>query len=317
MSSLSSEVWRRLESDRIFGERLQVRIAAPNVSERLLAGLDASGKRHFLIALRGDEVPVQDTQSRGIQAVTRELTMAKDATATYIDVACLDPAGHDVFQIIGSELAVGLSENFNATTLVVNVLSKWRRFWGQLPRDMLSRSEQLGLFGELWFLQSWLFPIFGGAESVSRWRGPTGSRHDFEWPKHSVEVKVTTTVHGVIHNINGIDQLAPPENGTLFLFSLKLREEGGATNSLPNAIAECRRTLESNCDALAQFDARISQAGYAPAHEAEYSKMRLRVVEEALYTVVEAFPRITRDNLTYGVPAGVDAISYQVTLSGF
>ena len=36
--------------------------------------------------------------------------------------------------------------------LVQNVLAKWRRFWSGVSQSALSREQQLGLFGELWFM---------------------------------------------------------------------------------------------------------------------------------------------------------------------
>jgi hypothetical protein len=51
---------------------------------------------------------------------------------------------------------------------------------------------------------------------------------------------------GRIHRINGRDQLAPPELGELLFFSLRLHEEGGATNTLPSVIAACRAQIEAS-----------------------------------------------------------------------
>src|SRR5207245_778158 len=98
---------------------------------------------------------------------------------------------------------------------VARVFARWRRFWGQLPQHLLSREQQLGLFAELWFLNVWLLPRVDAAEAVTRWRGPFGARHDFEWPTRSVEVKVTTSTRGPIHYIHGLDQLVPPDGGNL------------------------------------------------------------------------------------------------------
>ena len=318
MSYIDPQVWARLANERVQGETLWARRAAPEITERLVGALDADGKRHLLILLRTSEAEVQDSQSRGVGVVTRELAVPGHEAGRYLDVTCHDPAGQDAFDLIGGELAERLSSGREtAAECVLRVLAKWRRFWGQLPRQILSREEQLGLFAELWFLSVWLIPRIGTAEAVARWRGPFASRHDFEWTGCSVEVKATTSTRGRIHRVNGLDQLAPPELGELLFFSLRLREEGGATNTLPLIVAACRDQLESDSDSLSSFERALAQVGYSPAHDEEYARLPVRVVEEGLFRVRDDFPRLTVSQLSAGVPPGIERVEYEINLSGF
>lgn len=316
MSRVAPDVWMRLAGERVQGETLWARRAAPDVSERLVAALDADGRRHLLVLLAEGEGDLQDAQSRGLEVSTRELVMPGHEAGRYLDIACHDAAGHEAFDLIGGELAERLaSKQETAPEIVARVLAKWRRFWGQLPRQMLSREEQLGLFAELWFLSVWLIPRAGAAESVIHWRGPSGSRHDFEWLGRSVEVKATTSTRGRIHRINGLDQLTPPAQGDLLFFSLRLREEGGATNTLPAMVAACRSQLEQEADALSRFEGTLAQTGYSPTHEDEYAKLRLRVVEEGLFRVEADFPRLTPASFLGSVPPGIERVEYEVNLA--
>jgi hypothetical protein len=220
--------------------------------------------------------------------------------------------------LIGGELADRLaSGQETAPECVTRVLAKWRRFWGQVPQQILAREEQLGLFAELWFLSVWLVPRVGAAEAMTRWRGPFGSRHDFEWTGRSMEVKATTSTRGRIHRINGLDQLVPPESGELMLFSLRLREEAGATNTLPSVIAACHAQLEPDADALNRLEEALAQVGYTPAHDEEYARHCFRVVDEGVFKVIEDFPRLTVAHLPLGVPAGVERVEYEINLTGF
>jgi hypothetical protein len=234
------------------------------------------------------------------------------------DIACHDAAGHEAFDLIGGELADRLvSGRETAPECVVRVLAKWRRFWGQAALQILSREEQLGLFAELWFLSVWMVPGAGADEAVKRWRGPFGSRHDFEWAGRSVEVKATTSTRGRIHRVNGLDQLAPPEQGQLLFFSLRLHEEAGATNTLPLVIAACRSQMEADADSLNLFERALIQVGYSPAHDEEYARLHLRIVEEGLFSVRDDFPRLTVMQLEAGIPPGVERVEYEINLSGF
>lgn len=318
MTPISPDIWTRLSGERPQGQHLWARRAAPEITDRLIAAIDIEDQRHLLVLLRANEIDLNDTQSRGLSVSTRVLRMPGQEPGRYIDIVCQDPAGHDAFDLIGSEVATRLAtEREAAHECVSRVLAKWRRFWGQLSNQHLSYEQQLGLFAELWFLSIWLMPRIGCREAVSRWRGPSGARHDFEWVSKSIEVKATIKARGRIHHINGLDQLAPPEQGELLLFSLRLREEGGATNTLPSLVAACRAALEPTPEILGDFENALVQTGYSPAHDDEYSKLRLRVTDEDLYSVREDFPMITSKSFPNGIPSGIERVEYEINLSGY
>jgi hypothetical protein len=103
----------------------------------------------------------------------------------------------------------------------------------------------------------------------------------------------------------------------MLFFSLRLREEGGAGNMRLGLVASCRTQLEADPDALSRFDSAIAQAGYSAAHDEEYAKLKLRVVDEELFRVAENFPRLTQASFAGGVPSGVERVEYEINLSGF
>lgn len=318
MSFITHEVWERLEQSRPAGDNLTARHASPAGSPRLQCALDSEGRRHLLIALQENEDALRDTQSRGVHVDTRDLIIRGHPSARYLDIQCLDVAGHPVLDQIGDELIIALSvPEAMPADIVKRVLAKWRRFWGLLPRTMLSREEILGLFAELWFFLVWLLPSAGASETVQRWRSPMGSRHDYEWTGKSVEVKATTSTRGLIHRINGLDQLSPPEQGELYFFSLHLREEAGATNTLPSLITSILSRLNSDVDALSRFENVLAQTGYSPVHDEEYAKLHLRVVTEGLYSVKDDFPRLSARQFRAGVLSGIERVEYEINLNAF
>jgi hypothetical protein len=314
---VDTETWIKLETSRPKGDNLTARHACPEVTDRLLAAIDAAGVRHLLIVLVADDKPFRDLQSRGVSVDTKELSIEGKETDRYLDLVCHDSSGHSAFDLVGGDLAEGLRRGTSTPgDLVHQVLSKWRRFWGQTPRQLLTRDEQVGLFGELWFLLMWLASRVSLPEAVNRWRGPFGARHDFESLGLSVEVKATTSTRGRIHRINGIDQLAPPEAGRLLLFSVVLREEAGAGLSLPTLVANCRERLKGEDETLVIFDDALGKTGYSPAHEEEYAKLHVRIVEEGLFRVEGRFPRLTRELFASGIPDGVGVVEYEIDLAG-
>jgi hypothetical protein len=312
----NDSIWKNLAAENPTGEKLAARLAVPEKSKKLYVGFDAGKKRHLLVPLTEKDKEYNDSQSRGLSVATRNLVVLGSEPKRYIDITCQDDSGHSMFDIIGNEIAENVDKG-ESYEIISAIIGKWRHFWGQSAHELLSYEELSGLFAELWFLYYWLLPRINKKAAVARWRGPFSSRHDFEWKEMSVEVKATSSVQSRIHRIHGIEQLAPPEKGKLFLFSLRIREEKGAKNTLPDFIALCQKKLKDDVEALSQFENNLAVAGYSPIHNEEYSKFRLRVVDEKLYQVTDEFPHLTPDSFEHGLPNGVSAIEYSVNLDGF
>jgi hypothetical protein len=311
----SSDIWKKLETKLPSSDLLAARLIHPELSKNLYAGIDANKNRHLLISVSVDD-EYNDSKSRGLSVTTRDLIIHGTESRHYIDITCHDNLGYTIFDVIANELAEKIDKD-KPQEVIANVISKWRYFWGQPPREMLSQDAVVGLFAELWFLYYWLFPQTDKLDAVNRWRGPFLSRHDFEWHGKSVEVKATTNSQNRIHRIHGIDQLSPPENGELFLFSLRIHEEQGSENTLPKIIALCLENLKDNVDALSKFENALAVAGYSPVHNDEYSKLRFRVGEGKLYKVTNEFPSLTVESFEAGIPNGVGMIEYSINLDGF
>jgi hypothetical protein len=176
----------------------------------------------------------------------------------------------------------------------------------------LDAHEVRGLFGELWFLSNWL--LAHGQEQIVHWLGPSGARHDFQWPGVAIEAKATMSTHGHVHRINGLDQLDPPADGQLMVFSLRAREEVSASDSVVTLIEAISSKLEGNAGAQDGFELRLSQAGYSPVEADRYAEFRFRVISDRLYEVGDGFPRLSSSLFIAGVPDGIDRIEYEVDL---
>ncbi|WP_435007958.1 PD-(D/E)XK motif protein [Tundrisphaera lichenicola] len=312
------EVWDRLDPSRASGDEMAARTAGSGLSRVLLCAIDSQHRRHLLIALEESDADLRDVESRGLGVHTSELAVPGREPSRYLDITCQDAIGHPILDLIGHELLESLRPvDCRPADAVRRVLARWRRFWSLMPRSLLSRSDQLGLFGELWFLRVWLLPHAGLTAAIDRWRGPTGSRHDFEWPGRSVEVKATTSTRGTIHRINGVDQLLPPDGGDLHLFSIRLREEAGSSNTLPGLVRAISHELAADADAADRFETTLTRAGYSPIHAEEYEKFHLRVIEEGLYAVRDNFPRIVPSSFPGGVPGGIEELDYEINIGGF
>jgi hypothetical protein len=314
---LREEVWKRLSAEPVHGDALRARLAIPEVSSSLIAALGQDQEHHLLIRLFDSDPGIEDSESRGVEVLTRELSIPGKPIGRYVDIVCRDAAGHDAFDLIAGELADRLNGKEAPVEVVRRVLSKWRHFWGHAAPTLLSKEEQIGLFAELWFLLKWLLPFCDVRDAIARWRGPCGARHDFEWLGASVEVKATLSSRGAIHRIHGLDQLAAPDNGTLFFFSLTLREEGGARESLSSIVEQCYETFGRDAKALEELEHSLGLARYSRAFSDEYSNLRLRVAGQELYEVRDDFPRLKREGSSItGTLTSIERVDYDINLGG-
>lgn len=278
----------------------------------VMLAVDRVGLRHLLLAVDDDSPPPTQSVSKGLSISVDELSVGERPTRRYLDIACRDVAVHPNFTAVAAEIIDALPDSDDVIGTVTSIFTRWRWFWG-VTADELSEEQVLGLFGELWFLEFWLAPIDSAV--LAAWAGPRGDRHDFKWPAASVEIK-TTRVRSdgaARHRISSLDQLEAPEQGALYLFSLRATPDPIGAHSLRSSVDRLRDGLSGHPELLHDFDERLAAAGYSPAHGEQYGG-GLRVVAEELYRVSDGFPRLDSTSFSAGVPNGVDRISYTLDL---
>lgn len=301
--------WSRVEGSLPpYGE-----LNAQQVDNRLFVAVDHDGHRHALILETGKPTGFSDEKSRGLAVMERYLELEGHKGRLFIDARCGDRRSNEAFDAVIADIARRLSAGDDPEMATRTTLLRWRRFWGGGPTEGLSAEQVRGLFAELWFLARWLLPV--DSAHSRHWSGPAGARHDFQWSSVSVEVKATKSARGHIHKINGLDQLCPPDDGSLFLFSLRLREEQGGKYTLPDIIDEIGELLQSDPEGLDFIHEGLARLGYSPLHASRYREIRFWVAEPGLFSVDQGFPRLTAASFVGGLPAGVERVEYEVNLS--
>jgi Putative PD-(D/E)XK family member, (DUF4420) len=296
--------WRSLPTP----DSTRVLEAVPIAGDQIWAAVDHQGRRHLLLQVpEGSHAP--PTTTHGLQVTVARHRVRGAQPAAYLDLTCLSDDVAATFTAVAADIgadASGVSQDERLAT-VADALSRWQWFWGVEPGG-LSQQDALGLFGELWFLYRWAQPSM---ETIGAWTGPEGARHDFQWPSQSVEVK-TTARHAsgvVLHRIHNLDQLSDPEQGRLFLFSLRTVRDQLAHNTLPDLVDRIGNHLQGDPRSHDEFARKLGQRGYSPVHRRRY-EVPYRVLDECLYAVVPGFPRLTVNSFAAGLPAGISDISY-------
>ncbi|MFE6626028.1 MULTISPECIES: PD-(D/E)XK motif protein [unclassified Streptomyces] len=302
-------LWAKLpavsEHHLLSAERLSV--------DGLWAAVDRRGNCHLLLQIPEDAV-APTTVTKGLLVRVGKHQVAGYPTSNFLDLSCMDGATVSTFAAVAAEVVSAVSDVSDQDRIesTKEVLERWKWFW-EVDPGRLSQNGALGLFAELWFLARW-----AGVQpaSVSAWSASEGSRHDFQWAEASVEVKATSrgADSGSVHIIQSLDQLANPETGELYLFSLRVVRDQLANNTLPRLVDHVSSALVDHPKAREEFLQKVAKRGYSPAHRRALTTP-YRIVEEGLYRIDDDFPRLTQASFPAGLPDGVVKVSYSLDMA--
>lgn len=217
-----------------------------------------------------------------------------------------------IFEIIIEDIrksADGLTGEFKMASLVTNLLLKWRTFFEQEKKLVMSLERQHGLYGELLFLKKMI--VFYGPIAVAYWTGCNFETHDFYIKGNAVEVKTTSTKAPYKMHISSEYQLDNSEvSGDLLINFYALRKSSADGETLPDIVSSIRISIDTNLHMRTKLDLNLEAYGYFDGLEDKYTT-RYYIREQHVYCVKEGFPRVLKNDLK----DGVSGCSYDVLTS--
>lgn len=194
----------------------------------------------------------------------------------------------------------------------VEELHRWQEMLRRRRNRILTRSEIIGLVGELLFLRDVLAVRLGYGQAVRCWNGPEGHEQDFVVGSsiHEVKTQIVTADRRI--RISSEDQLDPVQ-GRIFICNQGLapvsdiEPNGRSLNSLVSEIREAAASAGGGSMEL--FEIALLAANYE--ERAEYEEETWLLVDRAWYEVSGDFPRIERGDLR----PGVEAVTYSIRVS--
>jgi hypothetical protein len=208
--------------------------------------------------------------------------------------------------------AVALTHDDEASVAVLlQRFNYWRRLLSGSGQELLSSSEALGLYSELWVFRHLLAPVIGTSRATASWQGPQRARRDFVVGGLGLEVKSTalSTPSQVV--ILDERQLADDPFASLYLVALELDIVTGGVGETLNQMVDSAIELADADGRAAELRDRILQYGYSELHQTAYLGSRYTLRELSIFKVEGAFPRIVESDLR----EGVSQVRYRLTLS--
>jgi len=204
-----------------------------------------------------------------------------------------------------------MNEELSLYTVVYKVLDRWHNFFKRKWDTKLTIEEEMGLFGELYYINKWLefFPQEPPL-IIKDWKGPLKNRIDFVTKNCGIEIKtVTPKIRDEIKISNEKQLEINPVIDTLFLYVLKVEVNDSTGNSLQNMIETIEEQLINRAPSLAvKFKDLLLEVGVISD---DYDKNYFFVHEELGYIATAEFPKLTSENL----PTGINNVSYSIDLS--
>lgn len=204
-----------------------------------------------------------------------------------------------------------INEEQPLSIVIYGVLDRWHNFFRFRTNKRLSLEEQMGVFGELYYIDSWLRKFADEPPLIiDAWRGPTRHRVDFVKKNIGVEIKTTSPkIHDGIRISNETQLELSDVIKTIYLYVLKIEDTQSDGLSMQDLMDSIRSQLNARSQTgLVRFNDLLLELYIL---DGIYNDIFFYVHNEEVYEVTEQFPKIIRNDL----PVGVSNVSYSIDLS--
>jgi Putative PD-(D/E)XK family member, (DUF4420) len=224
----------------------------------------------------------------------------------------IDRAATDLFEVLAEDLVESVAaagddpEGVGAWT---GRIARWQHLLRRAPQG-LAPELQRALMAELWILRELLAPSAGVAAAVRAWQGPTRSRHDFQLPLTSLEVKSCAANQPQVVSINGERQLDEVGTPALHLAHVSLDVHHNGPESLPEMVASVRE-MAAGSGVEVELEDSLLDFGFIDRHAPRYAGTGYNVRESRFFRITPGFPRLTEADL----PEGVGGLHYRLAIA--
>ena len=192
----------------------------------------------------------------------------------------------------------------------IDRLCKWKRRFASKSNHLDNKSIQ-GLYGELYFLDNFMFHKYGKEKAIKAWGGPLGMTKDFAIDLDWYEIKCVEANSNKV-TISSIQQLDAENPGHLVVIKIERVPEAfnNGISSLNDLFKKICKELENLPEATDLFLERVSKKGFQP--DEFYNEIKFNVVGEDFYLVQKDFPRL---QLPKGAESSIGKVTYELMIN--
>ncbi|MDR5744445.1 PD-(D/E)XK motif protein [Caballeronia sp. LZ029] len=283
---------------------------APAGSCLLRAGRHFPGNEEALLACFAPApIPTSQSLPRG-KGFSVDRLGGSDANAGWLALSRQPQGSGELFSMMVVDVAGALDANSKLDEqellrIFLGRVRAWQDFM-KAGSNVLSPEAELGLIGELCFIQILIEAGIDLASVIESWVGPLDAPQDFSIGAGAIEVKSTLARKGFRAKIGSLDQLDDGVRHPIFFVAARFYEHQSG-RALHQYIDDVKQAIAQDPFAGNSFANRLLAAGYLDAHATRYTR-RFSLSEIRILHVGKDFPRITHGN----VPAGVMNASYEI-----
>lgn len=240
------------------------------------------------------------------------LTTAGDENRATFSLELIDRAAADLFEVLAEDLlgaVAAAADDREGVGIWTGRIARWQHLLRRAQHGLGSELQR-ALMAELWILRDLVAPAAGAAAAVRAWQGPARSRHDFQLPLTSLEVKSCAANQPQVVTINGERQLDEVGTPALHLAHVSLDVHHNRPETLPEMVASVRE-LVLDSGAEVEFEDLLLESGYIDLHAPRYAGTGYTLRESRIFRVAPGFPRLTEADL----PEGVGGLRYRLAIA--
>jgi Putative PD-(D/E)XK family member, (DUF4420) len=284
------DAWNELAQTAPVSRQYRSKLISEDVSLEIRAGMRAIDDAPCLM------LPTALAPDALFELSGMRLSSVPDDKGPFLVLSLEDSRRRDLFSTICADVvaAAALTDRNEALNQFLTRLDAWRQFLRD-RRDGLSRSETIGLVGELLVLERLLG---ANPRCLVSWQSPVDGLHDFLSSGRALEAKTGLGPSSVI-TISRLDQLDTSGLLRLDLLHVKLVETPDG-RSLRDIIADVSSLLPDD-SSRREFKNALLRRGLLPSDEIARGTPTVQLRTIDAYTVSDSFPRLIRSRLPVAI----------------
>lgn len=236
------------------------------------------------------------TNRKGIKFNGLITLIKKSENTTNFYMALNDNSNWQLFKLVCDDIILLLNTHKNNKNVIDNVearLLKWRKIFVLNIDDDFGIEKQMGLFGELSFLNDIASNQVGFEQALDSWVGASFDKQDFIFNDCAVEIKTYKTSRPQNITISSAYQLYTNKE-KLYLVAYAL-----STSNQGFSVKDIIESVEAKITDIEAFYKKLFLYGYKVNDQSNLQKFKIDKI--LFFNVNDKFPKITTTDIDHRI----------------